>query len=400
MTSVAPTDAPVLDGDPFSMETLADPIPFDTAVREAGPMVWLAKYGVWATGRHAVVDGIFRSWGTFISSAGTGMTNTKRETTWRRPSVILDQDPPDHTATRAIMTRLLSPRTMRKLKEQFAAEADRLVESLVARGEFDAALDLAEAFPLTVVPDAVGMAREGRQHLLPYSNVNFQAMGPRNRLWEEAVEQAGDAAEYVAWQMRREALTDDGLGAEIYAAADAGEITEEQAGLLVRTFLSAGVDTTVFGIGFALHSLMQNPDQWALLRAQPSLAKHVFEETLRHTPPSPIIGRTTKTATEVDGIQLEADQKVLLFLAAANRDPARWPDPDRFDITRQASGHMAFGAGIHACVGQLIARLEAECVLSAVARKVGSMELVGEPQIKYSNWLRGLTSLPVRVTAA
>jgi cytochrome P450 len=298
------------------------------------------------------------------------------------------------------MTRLLSPRTMRRLRDQFAAEADRLVDSLVARGEFDAAADLAEAFPLTVLPDAVGMAPEGRRHLIPYSNLNFQAMGPRNRWWEEAVEQAGDSAEFVAWQMRREALTDDGLGAEIYAAADAGEITSEQAGLLVRTFLSAGVDTTVFGIGFALHSLVQNPDQWALLREKPALAKHAFEETLRHTPPSPIIGRTTAVATEVEGIRLEADQKVLLFIAAANRDPARWPDPDRFDITRQASGHMAFGAGIHACVGQLIARLEAECVLSAVARKVSRVELVGEPQIKYSNWLRGFTSLPVRVTPA
>jgi 4-methoxybenzoate monooxygenase (O-demethylating) len=392
--------APVLDGDPFSIETLADPIPFDTRVREAGPMVWLASHGVWASGRHAVVDRVFRDWETFISSAGTGMTNTKREANWRKPSVILDQDPPEHTATRAIMTRLLSPRTMRRLREQFTAEADRLVDQLVAQGEFDAAEDLAEAFPLTVLPDAVGMAPEGRRHLIPYSNLNFQAMGPRNRLWEEAVEQAGDSAEYVAWQMRREALADDGLGAEIYAAADAGEITHEQAGLLVRTFLSAGVDTTVFGIGFALHSLIHNPDQWALLREKPALAKHVFEETLRHTPPSPIIGRTTRVATEVDGIRLEADQKVLLFLAAANRDPARWPDPDRFDITRKASGHMSFGAGIHACVGQLIARLEAECVLSAVARKVSRIELAGEPQIKYSNWLRGFTSLPVRVTPA
>jgi cytochrome P450 len=382
------------------METLAGPIPFDTQVREAGPVVWLSRYDVLATGRHSQVDAIFRNWEVFSSAAGTGLVNVTREANWRKPSVILDSDPPDHTTTRAVMTRVLSPQAMRKLRAQFAAEADRLVDTLVERGEFDAATDLAESFPLTVLPNAVGMDPAGREHLIPYSNVNFQAMGPRNALWEEAVAQAGDAAEYVAWQMRREALSDDGLGADIYAAADAGEITQEQAGLLVRTFLSAGVDTTVFGIGFALHSLMQNPDQWKLLRERPTLARHVFEETLRHTPPSPIIGRTTRVETEIDGIPVPADQKVLLFIAAANRDPERWADPDRFDITRQASGHMAFGAGIHACVGQLIARLEAECVLSAVARKISRLELVGEPQIKYSNWLRGFTSLPVRVTPA
>ncbi len=391
---------PVLDGDPFSRAVLADPIPFDTLVRERGPVVWLSRYGVWAVGRHSLVEQVFKDHETYVSSAGTGLTNIKHEATWRRPSVILDQDPPQHTRARSVMTRVLSPRVMRRLRADFAATADALVDELVSRGSFDAAADLAERFPLTVLPDAVGLDPEGREHLLPYSDVNFQSMGPRNELWQEAVDRAGDAAEYVAWQMRREALADDGIGADLYAAADAGEITHEEAGLLVRTFLSAAVDTTVFGIGFALDSLMRNPDQWALLRQTPAMAKHAFEETLRHTPPSPIIGRTTGRPTELGGVELDADRKVLLFLAAANRDPARWEDPDRFDITRRASGHMAFGTGIHACVGRLIARLEAECVLSAVARKIARLEPAGDPEIKYSNWLRGYTSLPVTVTPA
>jgi cytochrome P450 len=399
MTTTSVT-APVLDEDPFSRAVLADPIPFDTRVREAGPVVWLSRYGVWAVGRHALVEQVFKDHETFISSAGTGLTNIKHEATWRRPSVILDQDPPQHGRARAVMTKALSPQVMRRLRAQFAEAADALVDDLVSRGTFDAAADLAERFPLTVLPDAVGLVPEGREHLLPYSDVNFQSMGPRNELWQEAVDRAGNAAEYVAWQMRREALSDDGIGADLYAAADAGEITEEEAGMLVRTFLSAGVDTTIFGIGFALDSLMRNPDQWALLRENPALAKHVFEETLRHTPPSPIIGRTTGVATELGGVPLEADQKVLLFIAAANRDPERWEDPDRFDITRRASGHMAFGTGIHGCVGQLIARLEAESVLSSVARKVAALEPAGKPEIKYSNWLRGYTSLPVTVTPA
>jgi cytochrome P450 len=275
-----------------------------------------------------------------------------------------------------------------------------MVGALLERREFDAAKDLAEAFPLKVLPDAVGMAEEGREHLLPYANLNFQAMGPRNGLYDEAVAHVGRAPEHVAWQMRREALAPEGIGAEIYAAADAEKITDHEAAMLVRSFLSAGVDTTIFGIGFALHALAVHPDQWDLLRKDPALARHAFEETLRWKAPSPIIGRTTRTPTEFGGVRLGAEEKVLLFLGAANRDPRRWENPDVFDITRRATGHLAFGVGVHGCVGQMMARLEAESVLGAVARLVRRIELTAEPRIKYSNWLRGFTELPVRVDPA
>ncbi|SFK70305.1 cytochrome P450 [Geodermatophilus ruber] len=394
------TGRPTVDVDPFTRESLADPLRIDALVRETAPVVWLSAHQVWATGRHDLVERVFRDWGTFTSTAGTGVTNTRRAENWREPSVLLEADPPEHTPRRAVMTRALGPAAVRRLRAGFAATADALVDELLERGEFDAATDLAQAYPLTVLPDAVGFVPEGRRHLLPYSNLNFQAMGPRNELYDEAVELAGDSPAYVAWQMRREALRPDGLGADIFAAADAGEITEHEAAMMVRSILSAGVDTTIFGIGLTIRSLIENPDQWQLLRQDPSLARFAFDESLRYTAPSPIIGRTTNVPVELDGIQLGADEKVLLFLGAANRDPRRWEDPDEFRITRRAAGHLAFGTGVHGCVGHLIARMEAECLLSALARKVGRLELTGEPRITYSNWLRGLDSLPVRAHAA
>lgn len=397
--SDAVIDAPVTSGiDPFSAESLSDPHRVDEFIREAGEVVLLEKYGVWFTGRYDVAEHIFRDYETFESSAGTGMTNTKKTENWRKPSVILENDPPGHAKYRRIMTSILSQRVVRRLTAGFQQRADALVDAVISRGEFNAAKDLAEAYPLSVLPDAVGFNPEGRQHLLPYSNLNFQAMGPRNEFYDRAVAAAGEASAFVNWQMRRDALAPEGLGHTIYGYVDDGEISEEDAGMLVRTFLSAGVDTTIFGIQFALEALASDPDSWAMLRADPSVARKAFEEGLRWNAPSPFIGRTTARETVIGGTRIGTGEKVIMNLAAANRDPRRWENPDSYDLTRDPSGHLAFGTGIHGCVGQMMARMEATCLLSSLARRVESIELVGEPEPFYSNWLRGFENLPVRVT--
>ncbi|WP_159500464.1 cytochrome P450 [Microbacterium sp. 18062] len=384
--------------DPFAVETLNDPEGFDEMIREAGEIVWVERHGFWLTGRYDVAEAVFRDYETFESSAGTGLTNTKRTENWRKPSVILENDPPGHTKYRRIMTSIVSQRVVRRLTEQFQASADALVDRVVAAGEFNAAKDLAEAYPLSVLPDAVGFTPEGRQHLLPYSNLNFQAMGPRNELYESAFEAAQEASAYVNWQMRREALAPDGLGQTIYGYVDEGEISEEDAGMLVRTFLSAGVDTTIFGIQFTLLALLQSPESWAMLRDDPGLARKAFEEGLRWNAPSPFIGRTAARETTIGATRIAEGEKVIMDLAAANRDPRRWDAPDVYDLTRDPTGHLAFGTGIHGCVGQMMARMEATCLLSALARRVDAIELAGEPVRFYSNWLRGFEELPVRVT--
>lgn len=400
--TAADLDRPTLDVDPFSDAVLNDPEPVDRAIREAGPIVWIPKYGFWATGRDAQVRQVFQDWETFSSSFGTGLTNVKREEPWRKPSVILEADPPIHTPNRKVLTRVLSVKALRQLEETFRVTAESMVDALVAKGSFDASADLAFAFPFKVLPDSVGMRKEGREHLMPYSTLNFNAMGPRNERYQAArkvVEEMGTFA-YVDAQMARENLEPGGFGEEIYAAADAGEISEEDAGMLVRAFISAGIDTTMLGIGLTIHALIERPEQWAILHDDPSLAKFAFEESLRFSPSSPIIGRTTAKATEFAGVQLGAEEKVITFLAAANRDPDRWERAEEFDILRKPVGHVAFGYGIHACVGQMVARLEATAVLKALAERVKTIEYDGKPERFINNWLRGYASQPVRVTAA
>jgi cytochrome P450 len=399
MTAPARAEAAVSHLDPFCTEFLLEPYKHHDELR-AAPVVWLARYGIWGMARYDEVRAAFNDWETFCSSAGAGLSDFRREKPWRPPSIILEADPPLHTKTRGVLTRILSPAAIRGLRAAFQADAERMLEALIARGTFDGMRDFAEKYPVKVFPDAVGLPEEGRENLLPYGSMAFNAFGPRNALLEEAMANAQPVISWIMSKCNRQAISPDGLGAQIFAAADAGELTEEEAALLLRSFLTAGMDTTVNGIGNALFCFASHPDQWQVLRANPSLVRGGFEEVLRFESPIQTFFRTTTRAVEVAGTQLEEGRKVLLFLGAANRDPRKWEKPDRFDVTRRATGHVAFGTGIHGCVGQAMARLEAEIVLGTLLKRVARIELAGEPQWRLNNSLHGLSSLPLRVASA
>src|ERR1700743_2071740 len=163
----ATVDRPVSEVDPFSHAFLENPYPHHQAMREAGPVVWLERYGIWGLARHQEVRDGLTNWETYCSGAGVGLSDFRKEPPWRPPSIILEADPPLHTRTRAVLTRILSPAAINILRETFAREANALVDRLVERREFDGIADLAEAYPLKVFPDAVGISEQGRENLLP-----------------------------------------------------------------------------------------------------------------------------------------------------------------------------------------------------------------------------------------
>jgi len=387
----------VSDLDPFSREYFDDPYPAQAALRDAGDAVWLSRYGVWAVARFEHVRAMLFDWRTFCSSRGVGLSDFAKETPWRPRSIVLEVDPPVHGRARAVLNRVLAPAAMKNLEQRFALAADQLIDSLLERGRFDAIVDLAEAYPLSVFPDALGMPPENRRYLLPYGNMVFNAFGPRNAFFNKAVENAAPVLEWLASQMQRQSLAPQGFGAEIYAAVDTGELTAEEAPLVVRSLLTAGVDTTVNGLAAAIYCLARHPEQWRHLRADPSLARAAFEEAVRFESPVQTFFRTATKPAKIGDVEIGEGQKVLMFLGAANRDPRQWEDPDRYDIKRRTIGHVGFGAGIHMCVGQMLARLEGEVVLGALARKVESIEITGAPTRRYNNTLRGLSSLPVEI---
>lgn len=390
--------APVSDFDPYDEAVLADPYPHYEQLRELGPVVYLQRYGAYAVARHDQVREVLSDPATYCSGAGVGLSNFHTETPWRKPSIILEADPPYHARTRKVVARILSTPSIARLRPTFEAEAALLVDRIVAMGEFDAARDFCIAYPLKVFADAVGLPSEGRENLMAYGDMVFNGFGPINDRFKSRMAKAQDAVQWVNDLCRREKLSPDGLGADLYAAADAGEITHEEAGMLVRTLLSAGLDTTAFTLCNAFICLARNPDQFEILKADPTLARQMIEEVIRYEPTFHSFYRTTTRPVELAGVEMDKNQKILVIIGSANRDARRWENPDKFDITRKATGHIGFGTGIHGCAGQMMARLEGGIVMEAFARKVATVQLAGEPVRHFNNTVRGFTSIPARVS--
>ena len=393
----------VLDVDPWDESVLADPVHLHARIREAAPVVWIPKREVWMTGRDDLVREILVDPTRFTSACGVGLPDICADGAWQRPSVILEVDPPEHATTRRVLNRILSPSAMRRLRASFQATAEELVDELLDRVEVDAVTDLAFRFPFTVLPDAVGIQVAGREHLTTYSRMYFDNRAPDTRLARESTQRATEAGslDWVREQCGRERIEPGGFGEEIYAAADAGEIDEETAASLIRTFLGGGIDTTVLVLGTMLRELGRSPSQWALLRTDPGLARSAFDEALRLGPAAAIVARTTTAAAgSLGGVELGVGRKLVCSIVAANRDPRRWERPDEFDLTRNSAKQLGFGLGPHFCVGHATARLEAECLIGALADRVERIELVGEPVAEVNNWLYGPRSLPVRLHPA
>ncbi len=390
-----------LDVDPYAAENLLDPYPMHEAIREAGPVVRLKAYPTLvACARHEQVHGVLNDHAAFISGAGVGLTNFNKEPPFRPKSLILEVDPPMHTQTRAVLSRILSPKALTQLRATFNEEAERLVDHCVEKGEIDGIQDLAQKYPLKVFPDAVGVEADGRENLLLYGDLVFNSMGPRNELLAKSAERVGPVTAWIMEHCQREHLRPGGFGDQIWQAAEAGEISAEMAPMLVRSFLSAGVDTTINGIGNVLFALAYNPGEYAKLHAEPSLARPAFEEGLRWESTAQTFFRTAAHGALIAGFAIPEDTKVLCLLAAANRDHRKWSDPHRFNIERRPTGHVALGSGIHGCVGQAVARLEGELILAALARRVKRIEVAGPHVRRLNNTLRALDTLPLRLIPA
>lgn len=395
---------PVGEVDPFSVEVLGNPLPFQADLRDAGRVVRLAAYDdLYGMGRYADVHSALVDWQRFCSSAGVGLSNFRQEKPWRPPSLLLEADPPHHDAPRHVLAPILGPRALRRLRERwFAAGAEHVDALLAGAGpggvvEVDAMPALAESFPLRVFPDAVGIPREGREHLLPYGDHLFNAFGPANDLVAKGAPHVAEHAGWVNAQCARGVLADDGFGAAIWAAADRGDITHEQAPLVVRSLLSAGVDTTVHGLGAVLRALATHPEAWTRLRADPGLARVAFDEAIRWESPVQTFFRTAEVDVAVGDTVVPEGAKILMFLGSANNDPRHWTDPERFDLDRDPSGHVGFGMGLHQCVGQHVARLEAEALLTALAARVERIEVADEPTRHLNNTMHAFGTQPMRL---
>ena len=392
-----PTAIPAIDDDVFDHAAVLNARAVDDRLREMSPVVWLNRENIAVLGRWEHVSDGLRDWESF--------SNTSRP--WHdpnsvRPEILLTDDPPKHTRVRAIIATALSPRALRAMEEHFRRVADEQVDALMARAgqTVDAVAEITAPFVHKVLPDVIGMPDKGREQMSAFGHAVWATMGPMNALFQEAMVGAEPLLDWAAWACAREQLDPSKLGMQMYLAADRGEITQEEAHLLVMTILSAGADTTVITMANAIRAFCQFPDQWRALQAEPSLLRNAFDEALRWDSPSRLAGRIAMKDVEIDDLVIPAGTRCGLLFAAANRDPRKWADPERFDIKRDLRGHVGWGYGIHSCVGRTLAQLEADALLAALIRRVDRFEAAGDPEWWITTIGHGPARLPIRFYAA
>ena len=391
----APQNVSVWDIDPYSKDVLLNPEKFFISLRERGPFVYLNKYKMLACGRYKETKEVFSDHKRFVSSRGVGIQDFKLEAPWRPPSLVLEVDPPEHTKNRRFLTRALSPNKIAKLKDFFKNCADQLVNQLLQKREINGISDLAEVFPTRVFPEAVGLKNIDKDTLLGYGAMVFNALGPDNEFRKGAMAKGISVLEKINKQCLEENIDSKGLAKEIYESTSEASEEEQLAGMLVRSLLSAGIDTTVSAIGNLLWCFSENPEQFEAIRNDKSLVNNAVEESLRLTSPVKAFCRTSAVETEVSGIAIEEGTKILCVLGSANTDPEVWDNPYKYDVTRRTIGHLALGIGVHNCVGQTLARAEITSLASSLSELVKTIRPAGIATWKPNNAMRSLESLPI-----
>lgn len=380
-----PAGCPVSDVDLWSEATLADPFPAYRALRDLGPVVWLERAGMVAFPRFQPVRAVLSDWQRFSSAYGVAVGGQANAVLGES---ILTSDPPVHDGYRKPLMDQLSANALAPLVPEVEATAVRFAEAVVAAGRFDAVADLARPYSLTVVADLIGLPPEGRDHYPPLAERAFNVMGPGN---ERAADGFGALAE----------LRQRTLGACTAGQLTAGRRAEQlcQAGRmdLVPAYTWPGIDTTVNALGAAVALFARHPDQWDRVRADRSLIPSAFNEVLRLHAPVHYFTRVATEAVSIEGVEIPQGSRVLVMYGSANRDERRFDEPDRFDVTRNPTEQLAFGRGVHLCVGINLARIEAHSLFAALADRAARFEPAGDGQWLINNTLHGYHHLPVTV---
>ena len=390
-------EAYVCDDDVFNAAAVRNARAVDDILRELAPVVKLSRENISMIGRYEDVVAGLRDWKTFSSTS-----RPWHDPRSVRPELLLTDDPPKHTAVRAVVANALSPKALAQMAEALRAAAETLILDLQHRSGtvVDAVTGITRPFVYQVLPDLLGIPVPGREHLYAFGNMVWATMGPMNELFADAMRDTGPVIEWATQCCSRENLDPGGLGFQMFLAADRGEITQDEAKLLVGILLSAAADTTIITLANTIRAFSLYPDQYQLVRSNPALVRAAFEESLRWDSPSRMAGRIAMRDVEIGGILVPKGERCGLMFGAANRDPRKWRDPQVFNIQRDNRAHVGWGHGVHACVGRVLAGLEADALLGAIASHIERFEPAGEPKPWMTTVGHGPEKLPVRLFAA
>jgi cytochrome P450 len=394
MSTALAEQSPTSTLDPYADEALLNPWPLYGELREMGPVVWLERYGMFALTRYDAVAKVLRDWQAFPSSFGV-MMNDEMNQVLRGNTLCSDGEA--HNRLRRVVMRPIMPAALTSLKEEVEREAEAVVDRLYSKGRFCATGELATHLPVTIVSNAVGLPEEGRERMMEWSIGLFNCFGPMNERTRNAVPVLSEMMHYVRTHAVLGKLNPGSWAEAIHHAAAAGEVPSEAVPVMMIDYMGPSLDTTIFGISSGVWLFANHPDQWDLVRNDPSLIPDAINEILRMEAPIQGFSRYVARDYNLDGVSLHEGSRAIVFYGAANRDPRQFRLPDRFDGRRDnAARHMAFGAGPHACLGMNLAKLEMRALFTALARKITRFH-IEEEERALNNVLRGFSKLIVAV---
>jgi cytochrome P450 len=387
-----------------------NPYPFYATMRRDHPVAYDEHYAFWAVYRYDDVRQVITDHDTFSSDRARFLPAADPATVaqMRIGSSLVGTDPPRHRLLRDLVSRAFTPRAIAQLEPHIAALTEGMLDAVVPAGQMDLIADLAYPLPVTVVAEMLGVPVSDRPTFKRWADALFSGsdeiptdldspyVKERMRLLQEMNDY------FRAFVAQRRAAPRDDLVSRLVAAEVEGQrLAEEEILAFCTLLLLAGHVTTTNLLGNAMLTLLDHRDQLARLQADPALVPSGVEEVLRYDGPVQAIARFTVNDAEVGGQRLAAGQRILAWTASANRDEAVFAAPDRFDVERHPNPHLAFGAGIHFCLGAPLARLEARVALSILLRRLEGIERAesAAPELTTSTFLRGVTRLPLRFRA-
>ena len=385
-----------LDFDPYSYAVHEDPYPVYRRLRVEAPAYFNEKRGFWALSRYEDVRAALNDWRTYTSTEGITIEPRRRGT---EPHII-EMDPPRHTQLRAIVSRAFTPNRVARLEVPIRARTRALLAPFAGAGTIDLITDFAALLPMAVISEMLGVPGAEQDRLRHAADALLHREPDSDDITPAGIEGATTLYGYfdALIRQRRNQPADDLLSV-LMTAEEEGHVLS-QSELLGFCFLLiiAGNETTTKLVGNAIYWLAENPDQRRAMADDPSLIPGAVEETLRYDGSTQAMARCLTRDVELHGKTMRSGTKVLLLLGSADRDDDRWPAADQFDIRRDTAGHVAFGHGIHHCLGAALARLEARVALEELLPVLGDYTIEKEHIRRvHSGNVRGFASLPLRV---
>lgn len=396
----ATTPVPSVAYDPYDIDIDRDPYPTWTRLRDEAPLYWNEEHGFWALSRWDDVKPALLDWETYRSGRGTVLEIVKAGVEIP-PGILLFEDPPIHDAHRALLSRVFTPRRMLDLEPLVRGYTVRALDALLGREEFDVISEFGVEIPLRTIGFLFGIPEADQDAYRRTTDDVIASDGTAVSFDQSSFDAVLSVlADYVEWRSHNpgDDLMTELLNAEVDEPDGTRRpLTRDEVVTYASMVAGAGNETATRLIGFTMQLLAQHPDQRRLLVEDPGLIPAAIEEILRLESPSPVQARWVERDVEVHGTTVPGGSIMLLLNGAANRDERHWTDPDRFDVHRDEGPHLAFGHGLHFCLGAALARLEGRVAVEEVLRRWPAWEVdLERGQMAHTGSVRGWGSLPVR----